>query len=60
MKTSGVSLTKVYDNKLPDGKIVDAISNPYTNPSQEDRHKRATEILIEAGNYSGRGIMARQ
>ncbi|MEK7197756.1 MAG: tetratricopeptide repeat protein, partial [Nitrospirota bacterium] len=51
MKTSGVSLTKVYDNKLPDGKIVDAISNPYTNLSQEDRHKRATEILIEAGDY---------
>ena len=51
MKTSGVSLTKVYDNKLPDGKIVDAISNPYTNLSQEDRQKKASEILIEAGNY---------
>lgn len=51
MKISGVSLIKVYDNKLPDGKIVDAISNPYTNLSQEDRQKKASEILIEAGNY---------
>lgn len=51
MKISGVSLTKVYDNKLPDGKIVDAVSNPYTNLSQEDREKKASEILIEAGNY---------
>ncbi|KAF0143674.1 MAG: tetratricopeptide repeat domain protein [Nitrospirae bacterium] len=51
MKISGVSLTKVYDNKLPDGKIVDAVSNPYTNLGQEDRQKKASEILIEAGNY---------
>lgn len=51
MKVSGVSVAKVYDNRLPDGKIVDAISNPYASLSQEDRQKRATELVIDAGNY---------
>jgi len=51
MKISGISIAKVYDNRLPDGKIVDAISNPYATLTQEERQKKATEILIEAGNY---------
>lgn len=51
MKISGVSLAKTYDSKIPDGKIVDAISNPYASLSHEDRQKKAVEILIEAGNY---------
>jgi hypothetical protein len=51
MKVSGVSLTKTYDNKLPDGKIVDAISNPYASLTQDERQKKALELMIEAGGY---------
>ena len=51
MKVSGISLTKTYDNKLPDGKIVDAISNPYASLTQEERQKKALELMIEAGGY---------
>ena len=51
MKISGVSITKIYDNKVPDGKIVDAVSNPYAVLSHEERQRKAAEILVEAGNY---------
>lgn len=51
MKISGVNVAKAYDNRVPDGKIVDAISNPYESMTQEDRQKKATEFLIEAGTY---------
>ncbi|HBR22396.1 MAG TPA: hypothetical protein DD713_07530 [Nitrospiraceae bacterium] len=51
MRIKGISLTKTYDNKVPDGKIVDAIFNPYANLSHEERQKKAAEILIEAGSY---------
>lgn len=51
MKISGVNVAKAYDNRVPDGKIVDAISNPYESMTQEDRQKKATEFLIDAGNY---------
>lgn len=51
MKISGVSIAKVYDNKFPDGKIVNAIFNPYALLSHEERQKKAAEFLIEAGNY---------
>lgn len=51
MKIKGVSITKVYDNRIPGGKVVDAISNPYASMSHEERQKKATELVIEAGNY---------
>ncbi|BCB96065.1 tetratricopeptide repeat domain protein [Dissulfurispira thermophila] len=51
MKIKGVSINKVYDNRIPGGKIVDAVSNPYANLSQENRQKKAMEFVIEAGNY---------
>jgi len=51
MKIKEVSLTKTYDNKIPDGKIVDAISNPYANLTHEERRTKAAEILAEAGGY---------
>jgi len=51
MKIKEVSLTKAYDNKVPDGKIVDAISNPYANLTHEERRTKAAEILVEAGGY---------
>jgi hypothetical protein len=51
MRIKGISLTKTYDNKVPDGKVVDAISNPYANLNHEDRQKKAAEILVEAGGY---------
>lgn len=51
MKISGVIVTRVYDGKVPDGKIVDAISNPYTALNREEREKKAIGYVIEAGNY---------
>ena len=51
MRIKGISLTKTYDNKVPDGKIVDAIFNPYALLNNEERQKKATEFLIEAGSY---------
>lgn len=51
MKTNGVIVTKTYDEKVPDGKVVSAISNPYAALSMEDRQKKAIEFVIEAGNY---------
>jgi hypothetical protein len=51
MRIKGISLTKTYDNKVPDGKIVDAIFNPYALLNNEERQKKAAEFLIEAGSY---------
>lgn len=51
MKIAGITVSKVYDNRIPGGKVVDAISNPYASLSNEDRQKKATEFVIEAGNY---------
>ena len=51
MKIIGISLTKVYDHRLPDGKLADAVSNPYAAMGPEDRQKKAVELLIEAGSY---------
>ncbi|MCL4456336.1 MAG: DUF799 family lipoprotein [Nitrospirae bacterium] len=51
MKIAGIAVSKVYDNRIPEGKIVDAVSNPYASMNQEERQKKATEFVIEAGNY---------
>ena len=51
MKIVGVTLVKVYDGRVPDGRPVDAVSNPYTSLSKEERQKKATQFVIEAGNY---------
>ncbi|HCZ11487.1 MAG TPA: hypothetical protein DHV16_04380 [Nitrospiraceae bacterium] len=51
MKIAGISVSKVYDNRIPDGKIADAVSNPYESMSQDERRNKATEFVIEAGNY---------
>jgi hypothetical protein len=51
MRIASVIVSKTYDNRLPDGKIVDAISNPYESMSQEERRKKAAEFVIEAGSY---------
>ncbi|MCX7966741.1 MAG: DUF799 family lipoprotein [Syntrophorhabdaceae bacterium] len=51
MKLKGIEVARVYDAKIPHGKVVDAITNPYSKMSQEERQKKATELLIEGGNY---------
>ncbi|MCE5194357.1 MAG: DUF799 family lipoprotein [Nitrospiraceae bacterium] len=51
MKTNGIIISKAYENKFPEGKIADAVSNPYSKLTQEERQKKSAEILIEAGNY---------
>ena len=50
MKIAGVSITIVYDSKIPDSKIVNAVSNPYALLSHEERQKKAAEVLFEAGS----------
>lgn len=51
MRIENIEITKVYDRKLPDGKIVDPIINPYIKLTQEERQKKATELLVEAGGF---------
>lgn len=51
MRLKSIELTRVYDSKAPHGKIVEPITNPYAKLSQEERQKKATELVIEAGNY---------
>ncbi len=51
MRLKGVEVTKIYDNKLPKGKIIEAVINPYSKLSLEERKRKATELVIEAGNY---------
>ncbi len=51
MKISKISIVKTYDNKIPDGKIVDAISNPYSALSQEEKKKKASEIFADGESY---------
>jgi len=51
MKLKGVDVEKVYDGKIPQGKIVEATVNPYAKLSQEERQRKATEFVIEAGGY---------
>lgn len=51
MRLKNIQVSKVYDARLPDGKVADAISNPYAGLSQEERHKKATELVISAGDY---------
>ncbi len=51
MRLKNVQITKVYDRKIPEGQIVDAVTNPYERLSQKKREKKATELIIEAGDY---------
>jgi hypothetical protein len=51
MRLSGVTPEKVYDGKLPGGKVVAAVANPYSGLSAAERQTKGTELLIEAGNY---------
>jgi len=51
MRLKNINVVKVYDQRLPEGKIVDAIVNPYARMTHEERQKKLTELAIEAGNY---------
>lgn len=51
MKLTKISIAKTYDNKAPDGKIVDAISNPYAALSQEEKKKKSSEIFADGESY---------
>ncbi len=51
MRLESINVVKAYDLRVPDGKIVDAVLNPYVNMTQEDRQRKLTELAIEAGNY---------
>ncbi|GAB5047357.1 GNA1162 family protein [Thermodesulfovibrio sp. TK110] len=51
MKLKNIQISSVYNFRVPEGKVVNAILNPYSALSQEERQKKATEFVIEAGNY---------
>jgi hypothetical protein len=51
MNTEGITLKKVYDDKFPQGKPVDPVSNPYSLMSAEERTKKASELASEAKGY---------
>lgn len=51
MRLRNIEISKVYDGKVPEGRVVNAVSNPYSGLSQEERQRKATELLIEAGAY---------
>jgi len=51
MRTSGILAARVYDAKVPGGKVVDAVANPYTSLNEEERRKKSAEFVIEAGAY---------
>ncbi|WP_353683795.1 GNA1162 family protein [Thermodesulfovibrio sp. 3907-1M] len=51
MKLKNIHVSSVYNLKLPEGKVVNAIANPYSGLSQEERQRKATELVIEGGNY---------
>lgn len=51
MRLRGVEVAKVYDRKLPQGKIIETVTNPYSKLSLEERQRKATELVIEAGNH---------
>ncbi|MCX5816569.1 MAG: DUF799 family lipoprotein [Proteobacteria bacterium] len=51
MRLENVNVVKAYNLRVPDGKIVDAVLNPYVSMTQEDRRNKLTELAIEAGNY---------
>lgn len=51
MKLKGVTVTKIYNNPYPSGKIIDAVADPYASLSQDERQKKAAEFLIEAGGF---------
>ncbi|WP_028844145.1 GNA1162 family protein [Thermodesulfovibrio thiophilus] len=51
MRLEKVQLSRVYDDKTPEGKVVSVIINPYAVLSIAERQKKATEFIAEAGNY---------
>jgi hypothetical protein len=55
MRLVNVAIAKAYDGRLPGGKIIDALSDPYLGVSGEERQKRAADLAAEAGDYFKKG-----
>ncbi|MGC8796574.1 GNA1162 family protein [Thermodesulfovibrio sp.] len=51
MKLKNIQVSSVYNLRIPEGKVINAIANPYSTLSQQERQKKATEFVIEGGNY---------
>jgi len=51
IRVTGASITKVYDARLPDSRIVDVVSNPYVRLNNEERQKKAKDLIGEANEY---------
>jgi hypothetical protein len=51
LKLVNVSAAKVYDARFPGGTMVAPTVDPYAALNQEERQRKSTELLIEAGGY---------
>jgi len=51
LKLVNVTASRVYDGRLPGGQVVQAAVDPYLHLTPEERQKKGTELLIEAGSY---------
>ena len=51
MRLSGINAPKVYDDRLPQGKVVDAVVNLYAELNSGERLKKAKELADDANEY---------
>lgn len=51
LKLVNVTAAKVYDARVPGGKAVMPMVDPYAALNQEERQRKSAELLVEAGGY---------
>jgi hypothetical protein len=51
MRIRNVTIEKVYDKRPPEGKIVEAVVNPYARLTEQERLVKSAQLLEEAGQY---------
>jgi len=51
MRLNNVQVVKIYDAKLPQGRIVDAVSNQYATLAADAREKKSAELAAEGVSY---------
>ncbi len=51
LKIINVIADKVLNKRFPEGKPVEVISNPYLSLTEEERRERATQYIVEGGNF---------
>ena len=51
MRITGLAPAAVYDARVPGGKVVLPVSDPYAGLGPEERARKGSELVIEAGGY---------